>query len=327
MKRRKLAIAVACYVSTAVGQPLIADMINARLRVENSLVLMPHLCMTIAMALVAIVRQRRSEPRKAPTAHTTHAVVVSAMLDILAGRCLYAGLARVGGGLFTVIYSSCTAWTALFSHFAGNRLHLYQWVGVGVVTLGLVCSGLANLGQPAELDGVRLAWGFGLCVLGSMLHSILICYMNARLQDSRVSLCAMEFCAVMGAMETAVLVLTGAASFAVASPGVSFHRADANALASLLLALIGCNWVHAIAFFLTLTDAGPVFSALLKAIQMVCVFALSALFFCSLEQPTQCATIGKCFTVMLLAAGLGLYALGSAAQRTSNRKAERAAGV
>lgn len=325
MVGRKLAVAVACYVSTAVGQPLIADMINARLRVENSLVLVPHLCMTIAMALVAIVRQRRSEPRKARTAHTTHAVVVSAMLDILAGRCLYAGLARVGGGLFTVIYSSCTAWTALFSHFAGNRLHHLQWVGVGVVTLGLVCSGLANLDRPAETDGVSLAWGFGLCVLGSMLHSILICYMNARLQDSRVSLCAMEFCAVMGALETVFLVLTGAASFAVESPGISFHRADAYALASLLLALIGCNWVHAIAFFLTLTDAGPVFSALLKAIQMVCVFALSALFFCSVEQPTQCATIGKCFTVMLLAAGLGVYALGSVAEH--NRKAERSVGV
>jgi hypothetical protein len=136
-----------------------------------------------------------------------------------------------------------------------------------------------------------------------------------------VSLCAMEFCSVIGAIETALLLILLMVSLTFDSTlQISIRRSAAGELALLLLSLIGCNWVHAVAFFLTLADAGPVFSALLKAIQMVCVFVLSALFFCSLEHPAQCATTGRSFTVMLLAAGLGVYALGSVVQGKTNSR-------
>ena len=72
------------------------------------------------------------------------------------------------------------------------------------------------------------------------------------------------------------------------------------------------NLFHTMAFFAVLSKTGPVFSALLKAIQTICVFILSSIFFCSADGiQTQCATIGKALAVVVLTSGLAVYGLGA----------------
>jgi len=82
------------------------------------------------------------------------------------------------------------------------------------------------------------------------------------------------------------------------------------------------NWCHTMAFFSVLKATGPIFSALLKAVQTVCVFFLSSLLFCTPERPGPCASWGKSASVLVLVVGLGVY--GQATQEQARGEARSA---
>jgi len=89
--------------------------------------------MTLSMALMILLPKPPSKEdddqilEKPKTSRdlnrfTLESLAVTAFSDLLSGWCIYAGLLKIGGGVFVVIYSSTSAWTALISHFKGNFL-------------------------------------------------------------------------------------------------------------------------------------------------------------------------------------------------------------
>lgn len=59
-------------------------------------------------------------------------------VDFASGALLLLGQLRTGANVFVVLYSSCTAFTAVFSHFLmGKRLVLQQWAAVLLVSAGI----------------------------------------------------------------------------------------------------------------------------------------------------------------------------------------------
>eukprot|EP00521_Asterionellopsis_glacialis_P014409 CAMPEP_0195305114 /NCGR_PEP_ID=MMETSP0707-20130614/35693_1 /TAXON_ID=33640 /ORGANISM="Asterionellopsis glacialis, Strain CCMP134" /LENGTH=336 /DNA_ID=CAMNT_0040369139 /DNA_START=374 /DNA_END=1384 /DNA_ORIENTATION=- len=77
--------------------------------------------------------------------------------------------------------------------------------------------------------------------------------------------------------------------------------------------------VHAGAFFLLLKEIGAVGSALLKGMQTVAVVTLSAVFFCHAET-TQCMTVIKACSIVLVLSGTTSYALGSHKNKAQSTK-------
>ena len=72
-------------------------------------------------------------------------VLVPTAVDLCSGVLVMMGLLVVGSGVYVVIYSSCTAWTAVLSRlFLRRRLARMQWLGVALCTLGLAANGLAS---------------------------------------------------------------------------------------------------------------------------------------------------------------------------------------
>lgn len=91
-------------------------------------------------------------------------VVLPTAVDLCSGVLVMMGLLVVGSGVYVVIYSSCTAWTAVLSHlFLRRRLTRMQWLGVVLCTLGLAANGLASaFHTPAPVPAAIPEPGTGL---------------------------------------------------------------------------------------------------------------------------------------------------------------------
>jgi drug/metabolite transporter (DMT)-like permease len=94
---------------------------------------------------------------------------------------------RTGAAVFVVVYSSTSAWTALLAYTRGTEVSDKQWVGVALVTVGLVLNGYMNQ-QSALGDPQGIGVGFLLCLVGTVLHSFFIVDMNSRLREPAMTL-------------------------------------------------------------------------------------------------------------------------------------------
>ena len=103
-------------------------------------------------------------------------------VDIFSQLCIMFGLVYAGSLLFSILYSSCTVWTAVFSNFfLGKKLHWMQWFGVLIVFIGLTL----GLHGSISIGNYEVSLGIFLILLGSMFHSL--SYIIAETILSRVS--------------------------------------------------------------------------------------------------------------------------------------------
>jgi hypothetical protein len=366
--------AVVGYVVSSIVNPIFVDMMRLGGALEESSLMLTQLCMTVAMACAGCVGPRTksdSTQRLSRTVIDRQQLFLCAFIDLVSGFCLYSALdSGIGSGVYVVIYSSCTAWTALFSYATGTSIHGAQWAGVVLVTAGLVYSGYLKMHDSnLEAGDVTAATGYVVCLVGSVLHSVYVVYANVVLRNPKTSISSLDFSSRLGQIETVVLLLLNAGKLGIyhyqavhrslqswaivfatvlaltlvwvhrvrsrqhinaeAQPqvvvdslfvvaitftfvaGVAVNMAGQLRLLPFLAGLTVINWVGNLTFFFVLGHSGPVFGAMLKAIQTVCVFGLSSLVFCSAD-PAQCATWVKARYIALLTAGLILFGVGGA---------------
>ncbi|KNC82788.1 hypothetical protein SARC_04921 [Sphaeroforma arctica JP610] len=273
---------------------------------------------------------------------------------MLAASLATTGLLMVGSGVFVVIYSSSMLWTALLSRcLTDKQFSTLQWAGIGVLTCGLLLNGFdsqphtphtptgrtveelsdmqqletdrnGNIGGAVIGDGYsQVNVGVLVVLLGSALHSYFF-VLSERIMYQRI-LSDAQLCAGVGLAETVLF----SAYIAFVCGCFGTHEKlfssmdDANTslgyATMLWLSAAVVNSVHAGSFFIILGELGAVESALLKIIQTVCVFAFSAVFFCQYES-SQCASPMKFMSMLLVACGLVVYAMGARAGRPSNTK-------
>ena len=262
-------------------------------------------------------------------------VLTCTAVDFASGCLLTTGLLTVGGGLFVLVYSSTTVWTALWARASGERLSAGRWAGVLLVFCGMAFSSGNNVAQAAAEGAAawtRLLFGIGALLVGTMLHAAMFVLSEAAMARARIDLCTL--CGGMGAVESTVLLAWNGALLVAHGPGlyapektVGTAHAGLPALCMLYAGLALVNGAHALAFFHLLRRVGAVSSAVLKGVQLLLVFAASVLFFCRF-QPTQCFSWPKAAGVGVVAAGLVVYARAapsaSAASDSSAHKNDRA---
>jgi drug/metabolite transporter (DMT)-like permease len=73
-----------------------------------------------------------------PSRGATLKAVGIALFDIVSTSMNYTGASLAGPTIFSIVYSSVTIWTAVFSQLClGRQMNQWQWMGVGVVFGGL----------------------------------------------------------------------------------------------------------------------------------------------------------------------------------------------
>lgn len=230
------------------------------------------------------------------------------------------GLISAGSGVFIVIYSSCTAFTAIFSRvFLHRKLRGLQWLAIALVCAGLATSyfGVSHApGAETASSSMRTLFGVFFSLLGSFLHSAVFVLTDAFL-SSNTHTKSWQLCSYVGRTEVAGLLLWNACGYAYASThgGSWFHLSDAAWSADAVpvtLCLFGALWavncLHAACFFDLIGAIGSVSAAVLKGVQTVSVYALSALLFCQYQQ-SQCFTPVKALSMVIVVVGTSLYSL------------------
>ena len=134
------------YVGTALIQPTLTDEIRysgGAGQIGWPPTLLTTLANTVAMASLVILvgGQIRSAVRNWTT---LRAILTCGVFDFSAGILLSTGLLMLGSGIFVVVYSSTTAWTAIIASCLGERLTAGRWAGVLLVSTGMIISASSN---------------------------------------------------------------------------------------------------------------------------------------------------------------------------------------
>ena len=108
---------------------------------------------------------------------------------------------------------------------------------------------------------------------------------------------------LMGSVESLVLLTYVSAAVAY-RPGLA--PADLTTTATAYAPLVVVDGLHALSFFATLGAKGAVSAAMLKGVQAILVYTLSATFFCD-AAAAGCATPAKSAAVAVVVAALGIF--------------------
>lgn len=87
---------------------------------------------------------------------------------------LQTSLSYCGSGLFQVAFSSVAIWSALYSFvFLKKKIYPLQWVGIGIVTLGLVLSPLSSTSSSSTTSSNSSPLtGLLLTLLGAQFYAL-----------------------------------------------------------------------------------------------------------------------------------------------------------
>lgn len=176
--RLRIALLLACYVFTGTIQPILVDYLRMHNAVGRKLLLVPTLCNVLGMAACGVL----ASASEWSNAHDIlrhdrrirRLLLKGVAVDLISGLLLMAGLMCSGSSVFTVLYNSVPAWTALISRvFLGRRLSTGRLAGVLIVCfgLGLNVLGTQQHANAAGFSPLAALGGSAAILIGSLLHS------------------------------------------------------------------------------------------------------------------------------------------------------------
>jgi len=282
----------------------------------SSTVGMPTFLPLFARTLgMASVRRLTSAVGIVPAVKKKSAITAKKMLwvavavDVFSGLMTTYGLVFVGSGVYTVIYSSTTAFTAVLSRLLGEKLETAQWISIAIITLGLLVNASAVLDASSLVakngtvqSYAEVVFGITLMLLGTILHAMSYIVNSYIIKKQGVS--AFDLCSSMGESEAAIL--------AAYSIGVSFLFGFSDTYAAVILdaplaivvffGIMLMAALHALSFFAMLEEISPVSISILKALLAVTVFSFAAVLFCD-NMASQCYSFVKAGGMMLVVFG------------------------
>ena len=285
------AVLVFFYVLTGVLQPILIEVLTYNGACEKStfLFLLPTY---VGMTLSIVANFDAWNQGKIRWMR----ISVLLLIDLGSGILCFTGLVNAGSAIFTVVYSSVTVYTALFSWlFFGRQLHYMQWSGVCLVMLGLLSSSFgSNMFSGADNEDVGL--GILMIMVGSMFHSLYYIVSESVLKDDNPI--APEFLGTFqGIFGTTVfglwqLLYTIPRWETLISDEIALHKGDVTEIVCTYIGLVIVNFIHGICLFYMLKMVGSTTTGVLKGVISVAVFIISHFAFCSLQQ-SQCFTMAK----------------------------------
>eukprot|EP00571_Detonula_confervacea_P005676 CAMPEP_0172324096 /NCGR_PEP_ID=MMETSP1058-20130122/50439_1 /TAXON_ID=83371 /ORGANISM="Detonula confervacea, Strain CCMP 353" /LENGTH=484 /DNA_ID=CAMNT_0013040275 /DNA_START=226 /DNA_END=1680 /DNA_ORIENTATION=+ len=310
--------------------------------------------------------EKEDEERSWPSQSLLVKTSSIALFDIFAQSMTYTGNNFAGPTIFSIIYSSVTIWTALYSKFLLSRsLSKPQWMGVCIVVAGLSLTAMDSLAV-----GESVFFGACLILVGSSFHGLTyvlsekimtssvssslttptacigssdattattqIKNHNTRQESQHVSVRAN--CSIQGGVATAVLLLwqlfytLPRLQHLILDPMADAGTTPLQALA-ILFTIALSNLLHSVTFFATLKyfPGGATSEGVLKGLQAVLVFAASAIALCGRWGGIEmCWSRSKFVSLVVVVCGILLYGTFTEKGRRKNatrRKSVRDGGV
>jgi len=307
---------VAIYIITGILAPIVLDVIRDEGGAEKLALLYP-LPNSIGMALTAIFPCKDSHYNRALSLlKYPREIVVMTLIDVVATTTTLFGQLMVGSGLKNIIYSSITIWSAVGSLILmKRRLTVWMWIGVVVVTVGLMLSGVGALTS----FGTDKLIGMVIVLVGTILHSCMYWvteyFCITRMHPIHPRILA-GYVGMFGLSTYAAYIMLYTIPHWDSLFVEPVERAGGNYwhIALLYLALTIMEWMHLYAQFTAVVSLGAVMVGVNKAASSAGVFVLSHLVFCS-SDPVQCIDVYKVVSLLLVLGGVVLYTLASGKQK------------
>lgn len=160
-----LIIMLLAYIASGVLQPILIEVLtyNGSCEISTMLYVLPNY---LGMSLSFLINCRNCKQWKI---QNWRAIICLSSVDIVSQYLNFSGLVNAGSLIFTVIYSSVTVYTAIFSYvFLSRKLHSMQWIAVIIIMIGLIFGGRG----AAFSGGEDVYLGVTQIFIGSMFHSL-----------------------------------------------------------------------------------------------------------------------------------------------------------
>lgn len=219
------------------------------------------------------------------------------------------GMMLAGASIFTVIYSSITIYTAIFSYLVlGRRLAVGQWMGIFITVFGL---GLASEGAGKE--GSTIVAGVCLISIGSIMHSLIYVlteYLMGHVEDpcEPEMLGSMLGLIAVGMNMSWQIVYTIPRWDTLVLQNIETHNGDIRIVLLCYLGIVLSSLGHSFCFFRLLKSAGSTTTGMMKCVQAVGLFLASHFAFCGIN-PHECFTMDKAGSLVIVLTGVMLYSI------------------
>lgn len=299
---------VIVYVITGIFQPIVLDLISQMGGAEKRAFLFP-IPNSMGMALLMAIPTRKSYySRRASLYKFPKEIVVMSLIDVTATTLTLFGQLMIGSGLYIIVYSSLTIWSAIGSLLLlKRRMTWLMWMGVVVVTIGLMISGAGAFTTfgPSKLIGMAVT------LVGTILHSGVYWVSEYFCLHKEHPIHSTFLAGYMGIFGVSIFLsyVTGytiprwEALFVhpMESSGGEYWKIFATYL---LLILI--DWAHLYAQFTAVVSVGSVVVGINKAISSIGVFILSHFIFCKVDS-SECIDLFKILSLCFVISGVILY--------------------
>lgn len=237
------------------------------------------------------------------------------------------GLSIAGSGLYQVVFSGATVFTALLTTaFLRKRLSIPQWLFIAVITLGLMITAeqVTHLTQEAGAASLFSGISFVLvsCLFYSTNYVIAEHFLDREHADQdenavlpppsglELSLYTGGSCLFLFGVY--VLAHTVPNWKALVTASIERHHGDRTIILEDYIYLTVASFFHAISHYDVVATAGAVPIGVLNAIRAVSVFGVSSLMFCR-NQASQCYNSRKGLSTAVVVIGALGYSAASAA--------------
>jgi len=299
-----LVLILAAYIASGVCQPVLIELLayNGMCEKNTMLFVLPNY---IGMSLSFLMNFRNS-CRQGKIQWTTICILSS--VDIISQYLNFTGLVNAGSLIFTVIYSSVTVYTAIFSYiFLNRQLHSMQWVAVFLIMIGLIFGGRG----AAELGGKDVWLGVIQIFIGSMFHSLTYILSEFLLKNASEPIAPELLSTLMGLGGVIVFgiwqIIYTIPNFQILIiDSIASKNGSINVIIFTVIILTLVNFIHAICFFNLLEIVGSTTTGVLKGVQSVLVFGISHFAFCTFQK-SQCFSPEKGISLFIVVIGVILY--------------------
>ena len=246
-----------------------------------------------------------------------------AIIDIFAQTLNYTGSTLSGPSIFSIIYSSVTIWTALYSRLLlARRQSCIQWTGIIVVFLGLVVTATNSVQfGPDTFRGAIMV------MVGSSAHALTY-VLSEIVMVKGETISSRQNCAIQGLVACFAYLLwqvfyTRPHFHDLVAEPMEEKGTSASGAIKLLLSLSASNFIHALSFFHTLKyyPGGATSTGVMKGLQAVLVFVFTSLVFCGrYGSDEMCFSESKFASLCIVIGGVFLFGMASDAEGCAEEK-------
>lgn len=237
------------------------------------------------------------------------------------------GLSIAGSGLYQVVFSGATVFTALLTtFFLRKRLTLLQWLSVALITLGLMITAEQVAHMPSDAATASLISGIMFVLVSCLFYSTNYVIAEYLLdshhtpdscEDSQslpppsgldLSLYTGGSCLIIFLVY--VLAHTVPNWNTLVTTSIARHHGNTTLIFEYYVYLCIASFFHAISHYDVVATVGAVPVGVLNALRAVSVFAVSSWLFCS-HQASQCYNSRKGISTAVVVGGAVAYSLAS----------------